>query len=280
MPFIMLLTFMTLVNLNASPNITSIYSTRDSNLISYETFIQKMGQFEIVVLGEFHNDEKIQSAQAKIIADTTTKYENLKKFNVMWEFLNFTEQEKIDQEFNLFKSGQISANEFVSKTSHSDNRTYAPIFDVVKNLEGNVWGLNLPRELKQKVMKEGINSIDPKLVPPEHFVGGEAYLERFAESMGKHAPAEKLQSYFLAQCLTDSVMAEQINLHHQDKSYIIAGSFHTDFYDATVARLRKLTNKRIVTLKIVGEISEDEHAEYIRGSEKYGIYADFIIFTR
>lgn len=280
MPYLMLLTFFTLFTLNTNASITSVYSTKDKNFISYEDLIHKAGQSEIIVLGEFHNDELIQKAQAKIISDTTELLGKQKKFNVMWEFFNFTEQKEIDQEFDLFKKGQISSTVFVNKLSHSDNHTYAPIFDVVKELGGNVWGLNLPRELKQKVMKEGINSIDPKLVPPGHYVGGNEYLERFAESMGGHVPPEKLQPYFLAQCLTDSVMAYHANLHHNDLSFIIAGSFHTDFYDATVVRLKKLTDKHITTLKIVGDLDDDERAEYVAGSTKYGAYADFIIFTR
>lgn len=272
-----------IVSLNAQAAITKVFNSASSRFIGYEAFIQNVNLAEFVVMGEFHNDEQIQLAEAQIITDTVASSNSQNNFSLMWEFLDFTDQNKINKEYEKFKNNQISAYEFLSSsTSNSNSKTYAPVVTAARDFGANIWGLNLPREIKQKAMEEGINSIDPKLVPKSHYVGGPEYKDRFAESMGGHVPPEKISKYFLAQCLTDSVMAYQANLRHSHLSFIIAGSFHTDFYDATVVRLKNLTEKKIVTIKIVNlsDLSEEDVQELKNGSSLYGAYADYIVFSR
>jgi len=262
--------------------IIEIYSTKDQSSISFNELLSKTNETLFYVLGEFHNDPLIQSAEKEIVDGISNHYPQKTKA-LMWEFLDHPDFLNTTIQFQSLKAGVISSDEFILNTAGKQNLEYATIFEAIKNFdEFEVFGVNLPRSLKQKVMKDGINSIDPKFIPSIHFVGGPEYLERFELSMGGHVPKDKLEKYFLAQCLTDSVMANEVFENQKELNFLIAGSFHTDFYDATIARLNKLTNNKISTFKIVNlnDLSEEEVNELKNGHLKFGHFADFIVFTK
>lgn len=268
-------------SLDAQAEIRKIFETKTKSFVSYESFLSRMAGNAIIVLGEFHNNVPIQQAQAQIVQDTVKVARAENQFQLMWEFLNFTEQKQIETEFKSYTEGSIGLQEFINRTAGEQNSSYAPIIEVTSKLRGSLFGLNLPRSLKQKVIKEGIQSIDAALIPAAHYVGGENYLERFIVASGDHMPPEKIPAYFLAQCLTDSVMAHHTLKNHNQLSFIVAGSFHTDFYDGTVARLKKWSDHKIATLKIVNEaeLSEEDLEELYNGHAKYGHAADYIVLT-
>ncbi|OUR92828.1 hypothetical protein A9Q84_20150 [Halobacteriovorax marinus] len=267
-----------LITINSYASITSIYSTRDGSYLSFNQLLEELPKSGFVVLGEFHNTKSIQEAQARIIKEKAILENKQSSTRIMWEFLNHTDQEKINESFNFLLSRSISTEEFVTKVAGKQNLAYIPIMEVAKEFGNAPIALNLPRELKKKVMNEGIGSIDPIFVPAHHYVGGEDYLTRFKLAMGGHAPDDMVAKYFLAQCLTDSVMSDEANKNHLNLSFIIAGSFHTDFFDGTVSRLREINSSEIISLKITSKELYDE--EFIIGSDLFGQYADFILITQ
>jgi uncharacterized iron-regulated protein len=264
-----------------SANIIRIYDTDKKINITYEDLIKETTASSYVVMGEFHNDLQIQKAEGQIIKDTILNAVNKPKASVMWEFLNFTEQSDISLYFNQFITNQISVDEFLKNTAGEQNATYAEVINVAKEFKTSLIGLNLPRDLKQKVIKGGLTSIDSKLIPPSHYLGGLNYYSRFNESMGGHVPEDKVKAYYLAQCLTDSVMAHHALANQSDLNFIIAGSFHTDFTDGTVEKLTKLTNSPLTTLKIVNDdnLEDSDRSIFENGDLNYGQFANFIIFT-
>lgn len=263
--------------LNAS--ISKVFNTKTKKFESFEEFKLNAANYQYIVLGEFHNDLVIQKAEAQIINEVGSTFYNSK--SVMWEFLNYTDFKLTQDLYNKYLLGQISVEDLIAKTAGNQNITYTEILKASKNINANLFGLNLPREIKQKIIKEGIDSVDPKYIPANHYLGGANYLERFIDSMGGHVPAEKVAPYYLAQCLTDSVMANQIIENKKDLNFIVAGSFHTDFYDGTVEKLNKLTNESVLTTKIVNESKLDtsEINYFLEGDAKYGAFADYLIFS-
>lgn len=266
-----------LVTLNSFAGITSIYNTKENSYMPYEQFLSELPTSGFIVLGEFHNSKSIQDAQAKIIKEKTTLEDKQKSTRIMWEFLNHTDQDKINDSFRSLLSRSINSEEFVTEISGKQNITYAPIMDVAREFGHAPIALNLPRALKKKVMDEGIDAIDPIFVPAHHDLGTEDYLARFKLAMGGHAPDDMVAKYYLAQCLTDSVMSDEANKNHVDLSFIVAGSFHTDFFDGTVGRLKEINPSEVISLKITSKELYDD--EYIRGSDLFGTYADYIIVT-
>ena len=280
-----LLIISTLVfSIGLQAKIVEIFNTQNQQSITLDELVAytpRMGHF---ILGEFHNNPGIQNAQAQLIA-AKVDYENSHDdFTLYWEFLNHTEQSKTQNEFNRFLNDEISAMQFLTNTAGAQNHSYAPLITTLKKLGGKIKGINLPRSIKRQVRTQGIQSVDPSLIPTSHYVGGQEYLERFSAVMGNHVPANQMQKYFLVQCLTDSVMAEQIALEasSQQLNFTVAGSFHTDFKDATVVRLSKLSQNPIITFKFVNgmEFTNEEIANFKAKNHKYGYFADYIIIAK
>lgn len=276
-------TILILLSLNSFGKITEVFDTRTQKSINFYNFIKNLPSSGHIILGEFHNITQIQFAQSKIIQEKIILEGTQKNFSIHWEFLNHTDQNKIDELYTKFKNDQISFEELIKNISNPNNQTYAPIFETLKKYSGELFGINIPRSIKQKVIKEGIDSIDQTLIPYHHYVGGNNYKKRFVDAMGGHAPADVIDKYFLAQCLTDSVMADQIykNEFVNPLNFIIAGSFHTDYYDGTTTRLKSLSKQNIVTLKIINKSmhSQEDIDSLKRSNDEYGLIADYIVIT-
>lgn len=262
-------------------NIVDVYETANSRKITYDQFINKMRRAQIIVLGEFHNNDSIQQAQGKIIEDVVQDRRLFGNFNVGWEFLNFSEQVRIDLLFRKVFTNIMTITDFITQTAGKQNLSYAPIIQALKNKSGKLLGINIEREIKQKLINEGEDAIKEHL-PSNYEVGGDLYQERFFKAMGGHVPEDLKLPYFKAQCLTDSIMSYKIvENHNLPLSFLVAGSFHTDFYQGTVSRIKKLTSDDVRTLKIVDSsiLTETELQDILDGDAINGKYADFIIIT-
>ena len=277
MKYLLLIAFYS--NLVFSASAIEIFDTKSASFITYDEFISALPNKGHILLGEFHNNIDIQNIQTLIINDKINASKS--SFTVHWEFLNHTEQTHIDYQFNLLKNNLQSSDDFIINTAGKNNLTYAPIIEVTAKLNGTLKGINIPRDIKQMVIRDGIDSIDQSLVPATHFVGDQNYRDRFSNVMGSHVPPEKIEAYFVAQCLTDSVMAHQIYTFENDLNFTVLGSFHSDFFDATTLKLQKLTNKEVSTLKIISkkDMTEEELNTYLSSDPLYGYFANYIILT-
>lgn len=270
-----------LASFGASAKIVGVFKTTQQTELSYQQFLSEVADSRFVVLGEFHYDAPIQQAEGQIIQDVSALAPGKSK-KVMWEFLNTTDQVVIDQLFGDVVTGTMSAQDFIVKTHGDQNAPYAPVISAARDTKAGLVALNLPRELKQKVIKEGLSSIDPRYVPSTHYLGGKHYYERFVDSMGGHVPAEKIQPYYVAQCLVDSVMAATAVKSQAEMNFLVAGSFHTDFFDGTVEKIKKLESAKLSSVKIIDldQISNEERAAFEKGDDNYGPYADYLIYVR
>ncbi|MAZ49536.1 MAG: hypothetical protein CME65_13330 [Halobacteriovoraceae bacterium] len=260
-----------------------IYHPKTQRTLSFAEFIEELPTSGHIAFGEFHNQPHIQKAQAQIINEKIQREGLFADFTIHWEFLNHTEQAYTDSVFFEFIANLITAQDFIEMTAGPKNLEYTPLAQVAKDLQGELRGINLPRKYKQQVIAGGIRAINSELVPASHFVGGPRYLQRFTEVMGGHIPNSQIGAYFLAQCLTDSVMADQITKNSAKKlNFLIAGSFHTDFHDATIVRLEKLTGTKVTTLKFAsqGLNSNSEIEDFKSYQPEYGFYADYIVITK
>lgn len=275
-----LLAICLVINFNLSAKIINVFNTKTKAYETFQIFKMKAKDSKFIVLGEFHNDPSIQNAEGQIIEEVG-QLSSTKSAAVMWEFLNFTEQDLIKDLFSKYKSNIVTAEEVITNTAGAQNLEYTAVIKAAKSLNAELVGLNLPRDLKQKVMKGGLTAIDSSLIPASHYLGGANYLERFEETMGGHVPPEKVQAYYLAQCLTDSVMAHHSLINQKEINFLVAGSFHTDYFDGTVEKLKKLTSDSVLSVKIVNsdKMDQEELNYYLNGDEKFGVFADYIIVT-
>lgn len=260
-----------------------IFSTQFQKTITPTEFLTLHSQDRNFVLGEFHNTQSIQNGQAKLIELILSPYPHHMKSALHWEFLNHTEQSQIHMNWKKVINSQMSTESFLTKHLGNNNKEYLPIFNLLSQSNSSIYGLNIPRSIKQEVIKNGLGSIDQSLIPVHHYVGGPEYKERFTKAMGGHAPSDLVDKYFEVQCLTDSIMADQFLKYSSqaDINFIIAGSFHTDYFDGTVARINQLTTESLVTFKFIQESAHtaEELEEFKNGSKTYGHYADYIVIV-
>jgi uncharacterized iron-regulated protein len=235
-----------------------------------------------VILGEKHNTPAVQLAQAKVM-ESVVALAPQDRMTTAWEFLNYTDQPKIEGAFQQFSTGMISAEEFLTLTQGSAKyKSYAPILEVTKKFHGQLIGVNLSRADKDPVTQGGIANAKPGTVPVGFEMGGKNYFERFVVSMQGHATEEQIQNYFASQCLTDDVIAEKMLLHSAaDRRFLVVGSFHSDYFDGVVTRLMKRApDQPIAVVRFVdaSDYSESE-LQGFANDPKYGPVADFVYFV-
>lgn len=264
-----------------------VFDTSAQKFISLDEFADRIPSSGQVVLGEFHYQGNIQKAQGEIIKRVVEKHFKHDAFTVAWEFLNYTDQANVRENFVAYKLGEISDLDlfkrwFPNSTKPEQNLPYISFVDVAVNLGGEVIGVNAPRTQKRVITKEGIGALDPDLVPPNYEIGSDEYWKRFVEAMGGHGTPDSLKRYFEAQSFTDSVMAYQmLSYGAHELQFLIVGTFHSDYMDGVVRELGKTHSWETTTIKIVdkADLEINSYRELLFGHRSYGRYADYIYFT-
>lgn len=261
-----------------------IYDTHNKTLISREQLTERLRRSQVVVLGEKHYSEPTQLAEGELIrlamqAPTQTE----RRLTTAWEFLNHSNQNTIATLFAHYRQDQISVEEFLQQVHGAKNSAlYAPIMVATKQFQGDILAVNLSREAKAPVVEKGLKGLPPEMIPPGFAMGSEAYFKRFELAMAGHGTPEKVRNYYEAQCLTDDVIAFNIANHNQaDITFLVVGSFHMEYGDGVVARLKdRLAGTEVVNIRILdtNDYVESELYEVVH-DPNYGDMADYIYFV-
>ena len=202
-------------------------------LFDLADLVDKLADYDVVYVGESHDRYEHHLNQLKIIQGLHKHHPDLV---IGMEFFQQPFQAYLDQ----YVSGEISEREFVKKTEYFerwrfDYRLYRPILRFAREAGIPVLALNLPRELTQKVGRQGIDGLDPEereQIPDEIDRGDEAYRERVRKVFERHPHAgEREFEHFLeVQLLWDEGMAERaasyLKQYPQRHMVILAGSGH------------------------------------------------------
>ncbi len=260
----------------------TVLSVSNNKALSINEFTTTLTKYDTVVLSEKHYTKEVQIAEGEIIDSVVTAGGFQSDFTFGWEFLNVSEQLKIDKLALDLKVGAMTSDDFTKATQGAAGVIYAPVIDAVAKNDGFILGLNLSRAEKSPVTKGGLSAADPKLVPKDYAPGSFNYRERFDLVMSGHVPASVLNNYWDAQCLTDDVMA---NTYLSEKKgsigFLVMGSFHAEYFDGTVGRLnlRDPSNKiAVVQIVDASDYTETELAD-IAHDAKYGNIADYLYFV-
>lgn len=259
---------------------TVIYDLESKMSISYQTLIQQIAPAGNILLGEYHNRQNIQNFQAKFIKDHATYHNMEGAVTLAWEFLEYTDAEKISALYDKLQKGEIDSTSMITALFPKGNSEYAVTFDAIASVSGDLIGVNAPRSYKTELRTKGLGGVDPSILPPNMRLGTELYLQRFREAMGGHTPEEKILSYFLAQSYTDCVMAHQLMIQSKTLlNYFIMGSFHSDYFDGTTLELTRLTSEPVVTLKILERADAPDEIlnDLINGDPAYGQIANYLV---
>ncbi|MFA6237968.1 MAG: ChaN family lipoprotein [Bacteriovorax sp.] len=259
-----------------------IFNAKSRLEIFQDEYIRELSKYKVIVLGEKHYTPAVQYAQEQTIRNVVAFTNKSGAFTTAWEFLNVTAQNETDRLFNQVKSKEITAENFIESTQGKKDSGYASVIEATADLKGNLLGTNLSREEKKPVTENGIGALDPKLLPPDFDYGTRGYYERFELVMSGHATPEQIKNYYDSQCLVDDTIAYHLLKDSTNTlNFLIAGSFHTDFYDGAVHRMKsRQPGIKIVTVKII-DASDFEESELLgeMHSEQYGDVADYVYFV-
>lgn len=260
-----------------------LYETSTDTFYSLEDGVKELQDSGYLILGETHYQEEVQKAQGIFINKVVQAKGRDGDFSVAWEFLNYTDQGKLENAMALYRTRAISIDQvlepFFGQTP-GKHILYRPLFDSAKNLNGHMVATNAPREWKSKIVAGGMSNLDPKYIPANMERGPAPYFERFNQAMGGHAPQDKVENYFLAQSYTDAVMAKSlVDLSRGELKFMIVGHFHSDFDHGLPYYLRKLTGEQVTHVRMMDftGLTQEQRAEMLTPDAKYGPVAPWIL---
>lgn len=276
-------TFLILIALFSFSLKAQLFDMKAQAEISFEEFEMLVPKAAHIIMGEYHDDLVIQVGQKTIIESVVSK--RTTDFTLSWEFLNFPDQSTIDQSLLSLKNKSLSDADFMKVFYPGGQyQNYLAPISTLKTYEGNLIGINAPRTWKRLITKDGLANLDPKYLPPNMELGTPNYEERFYAALGGggHAPNETLVRYYEAQCYTDSVMAWQSEQNSSDLNFVMVGSFHSDYGDGMVEQLKKITNREVITIKVVNKnnYTEDQLTTLKSEHPKYGLIADYLYIAQ
>lgn len=252
---------------------------------------QTLASVPVVIIGEVHYSPAVQIAEGAIISNVVRASKTEQNFTTAWEFLNDSDQAKTQSLYDQLKKGLMDAKQFLSTTQGTEKAAvYSPMIEATVGLGGDLLGVNLSRSEKAPVVQGGLKALNPSLLPPGFEMGGAGYFERFKTLMAGHASPEQMQNYFEAQCLTDDVMAYHLLQSTQKpQRFLIAGSFHVEYFDGVVARFRNRAAaareagaialaSRSIRIFDASNYTESELQQALRDSA-YGDIADYAYFV-
>ena len=269
-----------------------VYDVWKRRFITEREARDHLAQVQVLVLGEKHETPVVQAQQARALA-WAVESKNLgplERWTLGWEFLNAVDQPAIDAAWSDLREGRIDGDEALDRLQGAGrSRSYLPLLLEGLRLGGVLAGVNLSRSQKAPILSGGLSSIDPALIPPGFEMGSQGYLERFEAVMseGGHATPEQVERYYQAQCLTDDVLAHELLKARVSFRALVVGSFHSDYFDGVVSRLKaRAPDQSVHSIRFVdaSEYRKDQLEPEIVLREpilhkRYGELADWVWFS-
>lgn len=274
---LLIILFLLLFSSLSVAEISGVFNTTTQRKLAYSDFLNQLSQFEIIVMGDSHYNVDLQLTESSLINDVVRAHKK-KKFALMWEFLNISDQDKIDVEFKNIKPEKPNAENFVKTFLGVRAWSYIPLIETTRKLGGAIIGIDLPRDLKQRLLVNEMKALNIS------YEGN--YFERFRHVVtpSRHNSSKvDIREYFKFHCLTDQVMSQQILKKHKDLSFVLVGAFHSDFNDGLMKRLKALSSQKIVNVKLVDENEFGKSGnknQILVKDKKYGTIADFVVFVK
>jgi uncharacterized iron-regulated protein len=198
--------------------------------------IESVSDKKIIYVGELHDVFSHHFVQLDIIKGL---YKKNRKLAIGMEMFQRPFQKTLDD----YIADKIDEKEFLKKTEYFkrwsfDYNLYKPILDFAKANNIPVVGLNMEREIIDKVSDNGMDSLTEEermVVPPDMDYSDEKYRKRINEAFNLHKDSEKKNfgHFYQSQIIWDETMAQSIdafirkNPEHQ--LVVIAGQGHLEY---------------------------------------------------
>ncbi len=257
--------------------------------------LQRLARADVVFVGEEHDDAETHRAEAELL----DAFGQLGRPVVLsLEMFERDVQPVLDD----YLAGRISEADFLARSRPWDRYAtdYRPLVEMAKRHHWPVIASNVPRTLASAIGRKGLAALDT-LQPRERAMAAgqvacpsDDYRARFMESMRSHSPrsgpapqagdslpTDMAERFYLAQCVKDETMAESIvRARRAMKADALLvhfdGSFHSDYDQGTVARVRRREPAWDVVVVTAVPVPDPATAPVAT----QGGRAEFVVFTR
>jgi uncharacterized iron-regulated protein len=253
-----------------------ILYTKDGKATKYAKMMKAIGDADIVLFGENHNNALIHWLELQV---TKSMYEQDSNLSLAAEMFEADDQLIIDE----YLAGKYDHKMFSDEVKLWKNygTDYKPLLDFAKDHDLPFVASNIPRRYARMVYKRGINSLDSldegakSYIAPLPFeidlsLPGYKYM---IESMGAHAPQGSIENMAKSQASKDATMAHFILQAFENGNRVIHynGAFHSNNFDGINHYLREGNRElKIITISMadqedISQLDEDnkELADYI-----------------
>jgi len=196
--------------------------------VSFESLINELLNYQVIYLGETHDNKEIHELQLRIIEEL---YKRDKNLLIAMEAFQQPFQEALD----LYVSGEISEEEMLQRTEYKkrwgfDPELYSPIWRFAAKNGIKVIALNIPEELRKEVREKGIKNVKSPLLPPKVIYPPEEYERFLRKSLREHEKNIDWKAFLEVQSAWDNGMAYKILktllLYPEHRVVVIVGKGH------------------------------------------------------
>ena len=239
-----------------------IILSKESRKITPENFTEIASHYDVVLLGEEHDDKAGHEDKLKII-ESFTRYSS-KKIIIGLEMLDSDRQSTMDE----YLSGFINHSSFFQSIKPNNISAYFPIIEFARNNGIPVVGTNIPRKYANIVSRNGLESIESlpnsarQFLPPLYQVNlyrQKDYEKKIALAFGEHGHGSSIANMTNAMYLWDTAMAHSIANSNPFKKYLfihINGRYHSDEGFGITHRLR-MQGFSVLTVSMIPEKQKD-----------------------
>lgn len=196
--------------------------------VAFESLISELLNYQVIYLGETHDNKEIHKLQLRIIEEL---YKRDKNLVIAMEAFQQPFQEALD----LYVSGEISEEEMLRRTEYKrrwgfDPELYSPIWRFAAKNRIKVIALNIPDELRKEIREKGIKNVKSPLLPPKIIYPPEEYERFLKKSLREHKKNVDWRVFLEVQSAWDNGMAYKILktllLYPEHRVVVIVGKGH------------------------------------------------------
>src|SRR5688572_3564472 len=219
------------------------------NKANLNAIISSLAQYDVVFLGELHDDAVGHAIQDEIFRTTVEQFAQKRRVTLSLEMF----ERDVQPMLNEYLTGQITENHFMLSSRPWGNykTDYRPLVEIAKEKKLEVVAANAPRRYINMVSRGGrdtLNGLSAEAktwLPPQPFAeASEAYSKKFRALMSNSGEASMgIDNILNSQSLWDASMAYWISesLKKNKGSLVVHlnGGFHTESRLGTVEHLLK-----------------------------------------
>ncbi|MCU7835255.1 MAG: ChaN family lipoprotein [gamma proteobacterium symbiont of Taylorina sp.] len=278
-------------NTRNHPLVNKIWSVSEQQTISTDILNKKISLFDVILLGETHDNSKHHQLQAQIIDQLVQQQQ---KPAIAFEMLDQNQQQTISQfqEKSAVKTDEFAKIVAWEKTGWPEWRYYRPVFDSAIHNKLTIIAANLNSKQVRKVIKQGTKVLNTQYQAMHKKYQYDVELKRELEQEIQAAHCDMLPEKMLSPMLAGQqtrdiamtlAIQKQLSSPDNEGLVLIAGAGHTRTdYGIPYYLQKEMPDKKIISIAFI-EVSADKFkpAEYAENwntrSKKFPF--DYVWFT-